>query len=126
MNVRAIPAFSRLREKRSRTSRISFRQREPSYDFNQQRLFLSLPQATMKHRSRGYVPQCQWDDSIPAALPGIQSVGRPGTSSAWRRTTSSYLSLRNGINLGAWRLRNTSAQTTTTRAATIFSRKVAG
>ena len=62
----------------------------------------------MKHRSRGYVPQSQWDDGIPAAftdysLSGGQARHQSGV------TTSSYLSLRNGINLGAWRLRNTSA-----------------
>ncbi len=53
----------------------------------------------MKHRSRGYVPQSQWDDGIPAAftdysLSGGQARHQSGV------TTSSYLSLRNGINLG--------------------------
>ena len=109
VNVRAIPAFSRLREGETFTHLADFiPAARTSYDFNQQRLFLSLPQAAMKHRSRGYVPQSQWDDGIPAAftdysLSGGQAHHQRGV------TTSSYLSLRNGINLGAWRLRNTSA-----------------
>ncbi|MGM3310704.1 FimD/PapC N-terminal domain-containing protein, partial [Enterobacter hormaechei subsp. steigerwaltii] len=109
VNVMAIPAFSRLREGETFTHLADFiPAARTSYDFNQQRLFLSLPQAAMKHRSRGYVPQSQWDDGIPAAftdysLSGGQAHHQRGV------TTSSYLSLRNGINLGAWRLRNTSA-----------------
>ncbi|RXG00196.1 export and assembly usher protein of type 1 fimbriae [Enterobacter cloacae] len=109
VNVRAIPAFSRLREGETFMHLADFiPAARTSYDFNQQRLFLSLPQAAMKHRSRGYVPQSQWDDGIPAAftdysLSGGQAHHQRGV------TTSSYLSLRNGINLGAWRLRNTSA-----------------
>ncbi len=110
VNVGAIPAFSRLQEGETFTHLEDFiPAARTSYDFNQQRLFLSLPQAAMKHRSRGYVPQSQWDDGIPAAftdysLSGGQARHQSGV------TTSSYLSLRNGINLGAWRLRNTSAR----------------
>ena len=109
VNVRAIPAFSRLQEGETFTHLADFiPAARTSYDFSQQRLFLSLPQAAMKHRSRGYVPQSRWDDGIPAAftdysLSGGQARHQSGV------TTSSYLSLRNGINLGAWRLRNTSA-----------------
>ncbi len=109
VNVGAIPALSRLQEGETFTHIADFiPAARTSYDFNQQRLFLSLPQAAMTHRSRGYVPPSQWDDGIPAAfvdysLTGGQAHHQNGD------TTSSYLSLRNGVNLGPWRLRNTSA-----------------
>lgn len=48
VNVGAIPAFSRLQEGETFTHLEDFiPAARTSYDFNQQRLFLSLPQATM-------------------------------------------------------------------------------
>lgn len=109
VNVSAIPAFSRLHEGETFTRLADFiPAARASYDFNHQRLFLSLPQAAMKNRSRGYVSPSRWDDGIPAAfvdysLSGAMAHRHDGD------TSSSYLSLRNGANLGPWRLRNTSA-----------------
>ncbi|WP_368542793.1 fimbria/pilus outer membrane usher protein [Enterobacter soli] len=109
VNVSAIPAFSRLHDGETFTHLADFIPAARStYDFNLQRLYISLPQAAMKNRSRGYVPPSQWDDGIPAAFVDYSLSG----ASAHREdgdTTSSYLSLRNGMNLGPWRLRNTSA-----------------
>lgn len=62
----------------------------------------------MTHRSRGYVPPSQWDDGIPAAFVDYSLTGGQAHHQN-DDTTSSYLSLRNGVNLGPWRLRNTSA-----------------
>ena len=36
--------------------------------FEQQQLKLSIPQAALKRRARGYVPPEQWDSGIPALL----------------------------------------------------------
>ncbi len=109
VNVGAIPAFSRLQEGETFTRLGDFiPAARASYDFNQQRLFLSLPQAAMKNRSRGYVPPSQWDDGIPAAFVDYSLSGAMAHRQSGD-TTSSYLSLRNGVNLGPWRVRNTSA-----------------
>jgi len=109
VNVGAIPAFSRLQDGETFTRLGDFiPAARASYDFNQQRLFLSLPQAAMKNRSRGYVPTSQWDDGIPAAFVDYSLSGAMAHRQSGD-TTSSYLSLRNGVNLGPWRVRNTSA-----------------
>ncbi|WP_421511224.1 fimbria/pilus outer membrane usher protein [Enterobacter sp. JS8-1] len=109
VNISAIPAFSRLKEGETFTHLGDFiPAARATYDFNQQRLYISLPQAAMKNRSRGYVPPSQWDDGIAAAFVDYSLTG----ASAHRQSgnsASSYLSLRNGVNLGPWRLRNTSA-----------------
>ncbi|EKI0254479.1 fimbrial biogenesis outer membrane usher protein [Enterobacter asburiae] len=109
VNVGAIPALSRLQEGETFTRLGDFiPAARASYDFNQQRLFLSLPQAAMKNHSRGYVPPSQWDDGIPAAFVDYSLSGAMAHRQSGD-TTSSYLSLRNGVNLGPWRVRNTSA-----------------
>lgn len=75
--------------------------------FSAQRLDLSIPQAAVSPRIRGYVPPSQWDEGINAALlnysfSGMSELeGQRGGSGG-----SQYLNLRPGINLGPWRLRN--------------------
>ncbi|AHG20034.2 fimbrial assembly protein [Chania multitudinisentens RB-25] len=75
--------------------------------FSQQQLKLTLPQAALKNQARGYVSPERWDNGIPALLSnysfsGAQSRQRGGG----QQESSHFLSLRNGVNLGAWRLRN--------------------
>lgn len=80
------------------------------FDFNKQRLNLSIPQALMSHSARGYVDPKFWDDGITAALIDYNFTGANGTSSGDNsKDDSYYLNLRSGLNLGAWRLRNYSA-----------------
>ena len=74
-------------------------------DFNKMVLRLSLPQAAINSLIRGYIDPSRWDDGVPAAftdysLSGTQRNGN-GTNN-----NSQYVNLRNGINLGGWRLRN--------------------
>ncbi|WNN52877.1 fimbria/pilus outer membrane usher protein [Hafnia alvei] len=80
------------------------------FNFNKQRLNLSIPQALMSHSARGYVDPKFWDDGITAALIDYNFTGANGTSSGDNsKDDSYYLNLRSGLNLGAWRLRNYSA-----------------
>ncbi|AWV43443.1 fimbrial assembly protein [Hafnia alvei] len=80
------------------------------FDFNKQRLNLSIPQALMSHSARGYVDPKFWDDGITAALIDYNFTGANGTSSGDNsKDDSYYLNLRSGLNFGAWRLRNYSA-----------------
>ncbi|BFO08951.1 hypothetical protein GGER_14610 [Serratia rubidaea] len=82
-------------------------QADSQFDFGQQRLNLSIPQAALTSEARGYVDPSQWDQGLPAALLNYSFSGantwrnnRPGTEDSY------YLNLRSGANLGAWRLRN--------------------
>lgn len=78
------------------------------FDFNQQRLSLSIPQIAMDNKARGYVPPKYWDEGIVAAMvnynfSGSNSYGRkPGVLDEH----TYYLNLRSGLNIGPWRLRN--------------------
>lgn len=82
------------------------------FDFNKQRLNLSIPQALMSRSVRGYVDPKYWDDGITAALIDYNFTGANGTNSSDGgndKDNSYYLNLRSGLNWGAWRLRNYSA-----------------
>ncbi|MGF6192415.1 outer membrane usher protein [Serratia sp. 509] len=77
------------------------------FDFAQQRLNLSIPQAALSSEARGYVDPALWDQGLPAALLNYSFIG----ANTWRRNRpgtedSYYLNLRTGLNFGAWRLRN--------------------
>ncbi|MBS1204905.1 MAG: fimbrial biosis outer rane usher protein [Proteobacteria bacterium] len=76
-----------------------------TFDFLRMRLDISVPQAAMQNRARGYIPVERWDEGVNAALlnysfNGSNSHGRYGDSS------SHYLNLNSGFNIGAWRLRD--------------------
>lgn len=76
-----------------------------TFDFQKMRLDISIPQAAMLNRARGYIPPQRWDEGINAALlnynfSGNTSHGRYGDSS------SHYLNLSSGLNIGPWRLRD--------------------
>lgn len=77
------------------------------FDFNAQRLDISIPQAALNSTARGHVDPGSWDQGLTAGLLNYSFSGaqrwrdsRPGTEG------SHYLGLRSGINVDAWRLRN--------------------
>lgn len=77
------------------------------FDFEKQRLYISIPQAAMTNNVRGYIPPDEWDEGIPALLLDYNFTGSNTHNKNVRGTPSNYfLSLKSGINLGAWRLRN--------------------
>ncbi|CUY60767.1 fimbria/pilus outer membrane usher protein [Serratia marcescens] len=80
---------------------------DSQFDFSQQRLNLSIPQAALTSEARGYVDPAQWDQGMPAALlnytfSGANTQRHKGAGAE----DNYYLNLRSGLNLGAWRLRN--------------------
>lgn len=81
-----------------------------AFEFDKQRLNLSFPQAVVAQSVRGYVDPALWDDGINAFLLDYNFTGSnsSNTNSGSEKThdDSYYLSLRNGFNLGPWRLRN--------------------
>lgn len=96
------------------------------FDFSEQKLVMSFPQAAMQQVARGTVPESRWDDGVPALLldysfSGSNSshdtksynryIDENGNHHQDKNETSQtndsyYLSMRSGLNLGAWRLRN--------------------
>ena len=109
VNVSAFPAFNTLHEGETFTRIERYIPDASSrFDFATQRLNLSIPQAAMYAQSRGYVDPARWDDGIPAAFVNYNLTGSQ-TRQTDDSSRSSYLNLRSGVNLGAWRLRNVSS-----------------
>ncbi|WP_330901841.1 fimbria/pilus outer membrane usher protein [Ramlibacter monticola] len=76
-----------------------------SFDLGEQRLDVSVPQAAMTRQARGYVDPQYWDEGITAAL--LQyNANLFHSDSQGAASTSGYLGLTAGLNLGAWRLRH--------------------
>lgn len=75
------------------------------YNFNEQQLLLSIPQAALRPELRGIAPRELWDDGVPALLLNY-NANTSKTSFAGGDEQSSYVQLNPGANLGAWRLRN--------------------
>lgn len=76
------------------------------FQFNRQRLNLSIPQIAMNTRSRDDVPAEFWDEGIPSAQLNYSVNSYQSRFSGNDTYKSTYLNLRPGINIGPWRLRN--------------------
>lgn len=78
------------------------------YQYSQQQLLLSIPQAALTQRPRGYISPDSFDEGINAGLLNYSFNGSQSKSRQQGQPDSSshYLNLRPGLNLGAWRLRN--------------------
>ncbi|MEQ4664209.1 fimbrial biogenesis usher protein [Providencia rettgeri] len=78
-----------------------------NFDFNKQKLLISIPQAMIVNNSRGYIPPEEWQNGITAALFNYRFSGSHSNNgiSGYNRN-SQFLNLTSGVNLGAWRIRN--------------------
>ncbi|OWF87862.1 fimbria/pilus outer membrane usher protein [Yersinia entomophaga] len=82
------------------------------FNFNRQRLDISIPQAALNNEARDAIDPKLWNQGIPAALVNYSFTGSNTWDSRSEGTNSNYyLNLRSGANLGAWRLRNYSTYT---------------
>lgn len=79
------------------------------YDFNQdnQTLNLVIPQVYRDQAAAGAINPKYWDDGASAAWASYQLSGSQQQTDSGK-TSSTWLGLDSGINLGAWRLRNSS------------------
>ncbi|TXE71861.1 fimbria/pilus outer membrane usher protein [Serratia nevei] len=78
-----------------------------TFNFNRQRLDISIPQAYIENQPRDWVNPTLWDDGIRAFLMDYSFSG----TESWqhgnaKKGDNQYLNLRSGANFGAWRLRN--------------------
>ncbi|MGE8354364.1 MAG: fimbria/pilus outer membrane usher protein [Pseudomonas protegens] len=89
------------------------------YDVPRLRLMVSVPQRDMERGRRGYVDPALWDEGVPAAFINYQ-LSSSRNSTQVENTLSNNLGLRNGINLGGWRLRNESNFNSSTGRPSVF------
>lgn len=79
-----------------------------TFDLSQLRLDISVPQAALLHKPRGYVSSELWDSGVPSATLGY-NVNVYRSTSSDVTTTDGHADLAAGINLGSWHLRQRSA-----------------
>lgn len=90
------------------------------YDSSRLRLLASIPQVAMQRGLRGYVDPQLWDAGVPAAFINYQ-LNSSRTAGDYATRTTTNLGLRNGINLGGWRLRNESNLSSGTGRSNTFT-----
>lgn len=105
VNLKPFPALETVKEDECISPGKYIPDAFTSFNFQKMRLDVSVPQAAMQNLARGYIPPERWDEGINAALlnysfSGNNSHGRYGDSS------SHYLNLNSGLNVGPWRLRD--------------------
>lgn len=76
-----------------------------NFDFSRMRLDISIPQASVKSLPQGWIPPERWDDGINALLLGYRINGS-NSHGKYSNSHNIYLGLNNGVNIGAWRLRD--------------------
>ncbi|HHR6166698.1 TPA: fimbria/pilus outer membrane usher protein, partial [Providencia alcalifaciens] len=78
------------------------------FEFDSQRLYLSIPQIALDKNPRGYVNLENIDNGINALILNYSYSGSKNydRKKGGSDTTSNYVNLRPGLNIGAWRLRN--------------------
>lgn len=83
------------------------------YEPNLLRLNVNVPQASMSRASRGYIDPNLWDEGVTAAFSNYSLSGSRRTSDSFT-SNSMFLNMRNGVNVGPWRLRNESSYSDST------------
>lgn len=80
-----------------------------SFDMNQLRLDLSIPQVALRRSARGQVDPALWERGIDALTLGYNVSANQLDYDSGGHTTGAYAGLTMGLNLGGWRLRNQSS-----------------
>ncbi|AQQ37738.1 MULTISPECIES: fimbria/pilus outer membrane usher protein [Burkholderia] len=91
-----------------------------SFDFSEQRLTLSIPQASLVNHARGYVSPDQWDEGVPV---GMLDYNLNVYSSKVRDSsadTQAYLGLNGGFNIGNWHFRHQGSATWSQRGGSKY------
>lgn len=74
---------------------------------SQQRIDFNVPQVAVMHHPRGYVPESRWQQGINAGLLNYSLSGqKTDPRHGGEATSSQFVSLQPGLNVGPWRLRN--------------------
>ncbi|WP_415865164.1 fimbria/pilus outer membrane usher protein [Burkholderia ubonensis] len=76
------------------------------FDFNTQRLDLSIPQISMLHQARGYVSPDQWTEGVPVGMLGYNINAYHSRTGSGTASTQGYVGINGGFNYGRWRFRH--------------------
>lgn len=106
VNVSLFPALMSMRQEEVVSPGLYIPDAYTVFDFQKMRLDISIPQASMKNKAKGYIEPEQWDEGINAALLSYSFNGS-NNSGRYGNSQSHYLNLQSGLNFGAWRLRDT-------------------
>ncbi|WP_175860626.1 fimbria/pilus outer membrane usher protein [Burkholderia cepacia] len=77
-----------------------------SYDFNEQRLDLSIPQISMRRQARGYVSPDQWSEGIPVGMLDYNASVYHARTDGQGESTQGYVGVNGGVNVGRWHFRH--------------------
>src|SRR6202051_2313364 len=90
-----------------------------AFDFTQQTLELSVPQAFMHNSARGYMSPEQWEQGVNGGFISY-SANTYHTAGSGVGSSQSYLGLSAGLNIGAWHIRHQSSVSAGTGQKTQF------
>ena len=105
INIKSLPTLKDLPQDQAISLENNIPGSKANFDFEQQRLDVSIPQIAMKNDARGYIPPEQWDEGINALLLNYNFTGNE-TNYNGEHQSDKFLSVQSGINLGPWRLRD--------------------
>lgn len=109
VRVENYPLLSDGKDQETACARLAvIPQMQADFQFYNQQLLLSIPQASLRPKLRGIAPSALWDDGIPALLMNYRAntSRTENRSSLASNSDSQFVQLEPGANLGAWRLRN--------------------
>lgn len=89
------------------------------FDFSTLTLDIVIPQMALRRTPRGYISPEFWDEGVPSATLAY-SLNSFRSVTPSRASTSSYLGLTSGANLGSWHLRQRSVINTQADGRTSF------
>ncbi len=108
VNMLAVPKLTEIKEVACTRTLELIPSASSRFDAATNVLDVSIPQAMLARKARGLVSQDLWDDgetafwsSYRVSYNDMRSTSDFGST----KTRSTFLSLRNGFNYGAWRLR---------------------
>ncbi|AKM45662.1 fimbrial protein [Burkholderia contaminans] len=87
------------------------------FDFGEQKLTLSVPQAFLLRNARGYVDPEQWDSGVPVGALGYDLNVYSSNGQGLGLDTQGYLGLNASLNVGNWRFRHNGSYTWSSRGA---------
>lgn len=108
VNVKSIPTFANLSDSQTIDDISEYiPEATTRLELTQQKLVISIPQIAMNKIVSGTVDPNLWNDGVPAL---VLSYFYRGSNTKYKSshadTSSHYVNLRSGLNIGPWRLKN--------------------
>ncbi|MDA8512532.1 fimbria/pilus outer membrane usher protein [Citrobacter sp. Igbk 14] len=121
VKVDALKSLTQIDEKQCRDPEPLIPGSQWVLDGEKLALRINIPQLYLDLAARDYIPPSRWDEGINALMVNYDFSGSKTLRSDYQDDDYYYLNLQNGLNLGAWRLRNYSTLNTTDGQASYHS-----